>query len=305
MTTHNVSLKIILFFIFLLSAFSFQLSASHAESAFAAASARSRQGEAGGGSGPENVEILFLGGSYEKAMDEAGRLIDAGARHKDELYYIKGLSGLKTARFREARQSFEKILSKYHRSARAFDAHVGIGDSYFLEGDADRALRSYKETMDKFSDDKNMSVLLYRIGSSYKKLGYGDRAKEYFDKAKSVPPLSLGAIKRFETFFDKGGEAGSNTISSSVESEVLKIEAVRFISVQAGSFKDKKNADRLARKLSLAGYDSYIETSTAFGEKLYRVRVGRFKSLEEAKPLESRLNQDGYRTKISGSAACD
>jgi len=66
--------------------------------------------------------------------------------------------------------------------------------------------------------------------------------------------------------------------------------------VQVGSFSLEKNAKGLVKKLAHKKYEAYLEEDPRAG--LYRVRVGRFHSKEEALGLESRLKKEGYPTKI-------
>lgn len=234
----------ILIFALLLSAFIFQLSAYCAEDDISTA------------------EKLFLEGRYERAIEETDRIIDARCRRRDEVYYLKGLSELKAKRFKDARESFEYILSRYQRSARTFEAHLGIADSYFLEGNIGQALKLYNDILNKFPDDRNVALARQRIENCSRRPDF-------------KPP------------------------------EIPRGESGQFISVQVGCFKNKKNAERLTQKLSRAGYDSYIETPTGAGERLYRVKVGRLKSDGEARGLAARLNGDGYKTKICNDAVSE
>src|SRR3989338_10663257 len=96
-------------FILLFSAFIIQPSASCAEPAKATSA---------------YIEKLFLEGKYERVVNEAG-----------DLYYIKGLAHLKLNKFKDARESFKKVMSRAARSKDIFDAYIGIGDAYFLEDD--------------------------------------------------------------------------------------------------------------------------------------------------------------------------
>ena len=214
------------------------------------------------------VEKSFLEGRYDRAAYDAGRLIDSGSRHKDELYYIKGLSELKLTEFTKARNSFNELLNKYPSSARVFDANIGVGDAYFLEGKYDIALKAYSDTLNKFPNDKNIAVLHDRIAECHKKLGVGET--QNIEKTESRPTLLQ--------------ESG--------------------ISVQAGCFKGKNNADQLAEKLSKQGYESRVELPIDKGDKFYRVKVGHPGSKEEAGDLAMRLKKSGYSTKICTDEVC-
>lgn len=236
-----------LIFIFVLfSALSFQMPAYCAESEIVSA------------------ETAFLEGKYDKAIYEAKRLIDARSRNRDELYYIKGLSELKIGKFDDARQSFEDLLSKYQRSRRTFDAHVGIGDSYLLEGNRSEAVKRYKEVLIKFPNDKNICIVQQKI-------------KE------AETPDSVSTPK-----------------SSFMTPEIPRSEQGSAISVQVGSFKNKRNAEHMSQKLHSAGYESFVEIPTGPGDRLYRVKVGRLNSRQDAEALASRLRKSGYKVRICG-----
>lgn len=216
------------------------------------------------------VEKFFLEGKYARAIDAAEYLIDARARNRDELYYLKGLSELKTGAFKEARQSFECIISKYGHSPRVFDAYVGIGDSYLMEGDLKNAQKAYENIAQMFPEDKNISVVHKRIADCRDKMGMPGQ-----------PPLSPKIT------------------------EAPLFESGRLFSVQVGSFRSKRNAERTIRKLARNGYEGYMEIPASHGEKLYRVRVGKLKTAEEVKSLERRLQAGGYRTKICSDDSCE
>lgn len=62
--------------------------------------------------------------------------------------------------------------------------------------------------------------------------------------------------------------------------------------VQAGAFKDKKNADELVDKLKQDGYEAYLFQE----DGLYKVQTGAFERKQNADALVSRMRSDGYET---------
>ena len=56
--------------------------------------------------------------------------------------------------------------------------------------------------------------------------------------------------------------------------------------------------NRFLTWLDKAGYDSYVEMPKNSGDKIYRVKVGRFHSKEAAEKLAAKLKVRGYPTKI-------
>jgi tetratricopeptide (TPR) repeat protein len=251
------------------------------------------------------IQRMFLEGRYDKTVYEATRLIEVRSSQSDELYYFKGLAQLKLSKFKDARDSFDKIISKFPTSKKVSDAYIGIGDSYFLEGDTNYAIKSYNNALSVRSNDNNEPTVYYRLGMCYKKAGLIDKSEYYFNQVKSAAPLSFETqmISSHRSINIPSEFIASNQAVDTVPSSSLT-GAKDYYSVQAGSFRDKKNADRLVQKLSSEGCDSYIETSSTGGNKIYRVRIGRYSRRSDAEALESRLNRNGYSTRLCSNDAC-
>ena len=220
------------------------------------------------------VEKPFLEGQYDKAERAAQGLIDQRSSQRHEVYYLKGLSELKLNKFKEARESFGAIISKYSNSNRTFDAYVGIGDSYFLEGNTEAAIKAYGEAKERFPSDKNIALVDSRLGEC--------RQKTPPAIAPVLPPPAENK---------PGPVASVETPNGN-------------ISVQVGSFKSERNANALSAKLTAKGYHSYVELPVAEGDRLYRVKIGRMISKSEADSLAARLSRDGYKTKICDDNSC-
>lgn len=223
------------------------------------------------------VERLLLLEQYDKAVNEADKLIDANASRRDEIYYLKGLAQIKLKKYSFARESFEYILSTYADTKLAFDAYTGIGDAYYLEGNTHSAVRIYNEILKKYPRDKNISIIKRRLEDCNKRMGAEPGAKPEEPQIPAAPADVRAAP----------AAAGGN------------------FSIQVGGFKAKRNADNLARKLAAKGYDSYVEAPvTPADDKLYRVKVGRLNSAEEARRLAARLKVSGYPTKVCSDDIC-
>lgn len=258
-----------------------------------------------------SVEAPFLAGNYEQAAAEAERMINSRSGNRDELYYLKGLSELKLKRYDRARESFEYITSRYSRSQKAFDARIGIGDSYMLAGDPAKAAEVYNGILNDRKADKNPSIVYSRLASCYSAMGIRTKADYYGDMAKRAAPMSFEA---------KGESVAAIAPKQYVKAPVTKAAPVSGIrqrepeemdvmmaaafSVQVGSFKNRRNAERLARKLASSGFESRIEIPVKKYDNMYRVKVGRPASRVEAEALEARLKASGYTTKICDGEEC-
>ena len=251
------------------------------------------------------AERLFLEGKYGDVVACANTLIDERASQRDEIYYIRGLSELKLKRFDDARQSFQYIVDHYPRSKRALDAYTGIGDAYLLAGDPGAAITAYNEALRRFPKDKNISVVRDRVrlaGTSPAIKRVPDTAKApsaprgIEPKVASAPAISVPK-KRPQVTVVIPPPAPQK------EYDVV-IQSSGNFSVQAGCFKSKRNAERLARRLAAMGYQSHIAIPVTTDDNLYRVKVGKGLSQQEAEALASRLKRSGYSTKLCNGEVC-
>ncbi|MBN2453099.1 MAG: SPOR domain-containing protein [Candidatus Omnitrophica bacterium] len=241
--------------------------------------------------GTLRVNKLFLEGKYAAAISESEAIIASSASSKDEVYYLKGLSELKSGKFDNARASFNSIIYRYPRSKVLFDAYLGIGDSYLLQADYDKALAEYGLIMKKFSRDKNMPIVHSRMARCYAAMGAREEAEYYSGMASRCAPLSFEARMK--------PVVGAPVRDLRPAAAVSDTGSVReSLSVQVGSFKNKRNADKLARKLANSGYESFVAIPVEAKDKFYRVKVGRFSSRAQALSLVSRLQADGYPARI-------
>ncbi|MCX5668268.1 MAG: SPOR domain-containing protein [Candidatus Omnitrophica bacterium] len=244
------------------------------------------------------VEKMFMQCKYDRVVSESGKLIDAGAHGREELFYLKGLSQTQLARFREARQTFEYMVQRYPKGKRAFDGYIGIGDAYLLEGKYAESISSYNDALTNYPGHKNASIGYYKIGSAYLKLGSEEKAKEYFDKVKNGSPLS------FESkMIPKDLGSSSASIGGAVNSFFKHPSeesgcSEDYFYVQAGYFKSRNNAEGLTEKLKRKGYDSYLAALIKNSVTFYKVKVGRFKTRREAEAQASSLKSDGYKTRV-------
>ncbi|MDD5174763.1 MAG: SPOR domain-containing protein [Candidatus Omnitrophica bacterium] len=242
------------------------------------------------------VEKIFLQGKYDRVISESGKLIDAGAHGREELFYLKGLSQIQLARFRDARRTFEYMVERYPKGKRAFDGYIGIGDASFLEGKYAESISGYNDALTNFPDHKNAAIVYYKIGSAYHKLGSEEKAKEYFDKVKNGSPLSFESRMIPD---DLKSSSATGTTKSYFRFDASKeSDTGSYFYVQAGYFKSRNNAEGLTEKLKRKGYNSYLATQIKNNTTFYKVKVGRFNTRSEAEAEAAKLKSDGYKTRV-------
>jgi tetratricopeptide (TPR) repeat protein len=226
------------------------------------------------------VKDYFLNGDYESAISEGEKILANSGRdssYLDELYYILGLSYLKEGNYLRASDIFEIIIKEFRNSPYKEEATLGLGDTYFLRQDFPKAQEHYKELLDSHPTTKLRAALYYRLGEVAAKLGDTLQAKKYLDKLREEFPLNLEA---------------------KLNKDLRSLSDI-YYTVQVGSFAKSTNAGNMCSKLITEGYDAYVQQIKADNDTLmYRVRVGRLKSRQEAVELENKLSAEGYPTKI-------
>ena len=158
---------------------------------------------------------------------------------------------------------------------------MGLGDTYFLRDDFDKARDVYQGILKNNSDTKLKAQVYYRLSEVGFKKGDINEAKDYLTKLRESYPLAP-ELKQSQAICP-----------------VTKNNFNFYYSVQIGSFSSSSNAQNLTEKLLKSGYPAYIEEgSNVSGAKIYRVRVGKLQSRQETEDLNKKLLQEGYPTKI-------
>ncbi|MFA5356729.1 MAG: tetratricopeptide repeat protein [Candidatus Omnitrophota bacterium] len=227
----------------------------------------------------ERAKSYLMKGDYRSAMVEGEKSLAGYSGHHDnldELYYILGLAYLKDGNYLRAGDIFEIILKEFKGSALKDEAELGLGDSYFLRGDYDRAREYYEAALRAGARGKLTPSLYYRLSQAALKQGDTRGAGLYLNKLKSEFPLSP---------------------EISLDKELYGMTDI-YYTVQVGSFVNFSNARNLRDKLKAKGYDAYLEEADTNGVKTYRVRAGKLSSRQDAVELKGRLSSEGHPTKI-------
>ena len=221
------------------------------------------------------AEQAFVKGDYEEVIAIGNKYVSYGKKSDDELQYIMGRALLKLNRFKEARDCFSKIINQNDSDKFLDNAYIGLADSYYLDGDYEKASENYERAKQYFPDSDSMPIVYYRLGNCYSKLGNGSASKEYYDKLIKCYPDSL-------------------------EAKLLVREKSDFAvySVQVGSFISWKNAKKLCDELKNKGFDANIYTTILGDKRFYRVRVGQCSQLSDVEDMARALRNSGYSAKI-------
>jgi tetratricopeptide (TPR) repeat protein len=211
----------------------------------------------------------YLNGDYEEALQKAKAL-----KQNDETLYFLGLVYTKIANYPRAREYFVSLTENYPGSKFYEQGAVKLADTFFLEGNFERAQQLYENIEKKPSASNYLSLVYLRLSQIAEKQGRWDDKKKYISILKEKYPSSNELI-----------------VADTLE------EREDFFTIQVGAFSDSRNAVNLKNELD-EKYDTYIIEDKSGNYALYKVRVGKFKDRKEAERTWGKLVKQGYPAKI-------
>ncbi len=223
----------------------------------------------------------------------------------------------------------ERMKNQGYVSAPSSDMLYQKIHESFLREDYSGVDRLAEDYLRDSRAESNREDVLYLQALSLFKLNRGSQAREKLASLenaygtadhKASASASIGDSYFYEGDFPKAYESYQETLRKYPDSDQsaylsqrlseidiklqkptsplrqMALEEHSFFTVQVGSFSKQKNAEALTNKLRYYQYDAYLDRDET--GRMYRVRVGKLASKEEALTLESRLRKEGYPTKI-------
>jgi len=242
----------------------------------------------------EKMKTCLVNADYQAGIREGERILSTTRSNDpglDELYYLLGLSYLKQGNYLRASDIFEIIVREFRSSRFREASHIGLGDAYFVKGDYLKAEGIYNGLLSSATRTKYKAGLYYRLSQTAARLGNRVQEKEYLEKLRSEFPHSPECLGKVEL----------TSLPKQLETEVaIPAAGDRGFnySVQVGAFSTRANAQRLVDAIKRKGYSAYIEDAVSRNRDIYKVKVGKLASRQEARDLEKKLILEGYPTKI-------
>jgi len=211
----------------------------------------------------------YLNENYQESVEKTKRL-----SVQPETVYLAGLSCLKMADYEKAREYFQKVAIMTKQSPLYEKAKVKFADTFFLEGDLNRAKNEFTAIL------KNKRMIDY---VSHVHLRLAQIASKQGDWPEKQKHLSVIESK----------------YANSVEAEFVPILKGYgdYFTIQVGAFTAKKNVLALKNELQSKGYKVYVLKSEN-GSTIYKVRVGKYLRRSEAEQVTEALVKDGYAVRI-------
>jgi len=215
------------------------------------------------------------------------------------LYYRKALLLLSTA----GDESLSReITGIYLESAKSLTAVKKYNESQLV-------LRKIIGTSPcPFVQASALSLLAHTYGLSGAH-GHAWAAYQQLSEEHPSSPCALHAVKQIEdmkkskidhkpvmlTFlYDRDILTGRYDFDNPVQGPASGASLQSGIAIQLGSFTVEKNAQGFAHELKAKGYQVLVSCATVENKKVFRVRVGFFRTMKEAKEIKRKLESLGY-----------
>ncbi|MBF0522098.1 MAG: SPOR domain-containing protein [Candidatus Omnitrophica bacterium] len=225
-----------------------------------------------------DMESAILQSDYKTAEDVAQKaLLEKPEKSvADKIQYELGLCYLRDGDYAKSVDILKKITATELDNDIRDKAYLALYDALYAQEDYEQALKTIKRLLWLSPKSDYLSLVYFKYARVSLKLAAWDVAREYLEKI----------IKDFPQSFE-------------VDLAKQYLEEKRYFAIQVGSFKEQSRAEQFAGELKKKGQYAYVvEATDKQNNKFYRVRVGQFTRLDDAKKLKSELSQQGYTTQV-------
>lgn len=226
----------------------------------------------------KDVETAVINQDYEQAKEIAIQLLsdESIKSQRNDIHYYLGLCNLRLGRYEQAREVFTELTKKKNGDNFRDKAYLGIFDTYYIDGQYEKALHSVNRLLKVSPKSEFLSLIYLKLARANLKLAHWYEARKYLEKITADFPDSMEVHVARQLLNEK-----------------------QYFAVQVGAFMDRQRAEKLTNELQKKGEYAYVvETVDQQSRTFYRVRVGQLVLLERAEKLKLKLSKEGYPTQI-------
>lgn len=238
---------------------------------------------------PDSVIREAVRLATEGQSDSARALVRsrlAALSPQDSLYPLALFAAGVVAQVQESALTyFRRVSIEYNRSPWAPAALLRLAQFAFARGDWNGALRNAEKVILDYPSSRDRPVALYWAGRAQLELGDLARACRLFEQAEAEAGSEVETANRARFYLQRCRTAAAP--DTAVQPPGAPSGAVSF-SVQVAAVQSPVAADELMRSLRARGYEPRVLRDT---DGLFKVRVGRFRTRDEAQRLAAELRR--------------
>ncbi len=235
-------------------------------------------------------QSCYLQGKYDEALDHYGKIIIS---HSESEAYWPALYW--KCKSLIAKGDYEKAVPVL-RSLKGSDSAeinrdmilMSLGACYRGMKDHENAEASYRALIDSTPDSQWISSAYLLLGRSLQDRGKLEEAKNLYQRVIKDYGRSIETHRAQEYLnslslsLPESVEAQPAASESAETTHTPSTPAVSHFAMQVGAFSNERNADSLENRLKKKGYSVSIVRPVPDKSRLYKVRVGKFKTRSAA-----------------------
>jgi TolA-binding protein len=179
---------------------------------------------------------------------------------------------------------FRRVSIEYSRSRWAPAALLRLAQYAFARGDWNGALRSAERVLLDYPGSPEAAPAAYWAGRSQLELGNLAEACRLFERAEANAGLEVEVANRARFYLQRCRTAAGDTQAARTPPAATRAT----FSVQVAAVQSPVAADEVMRSLRARGYDPRVIRDT---DGLFKVRVGQFRTRDEAQRLAAELRR--------------
>ncbi|MBI2193858.1 MAG: SPOR domain-containing protein [Planctomycetes bacterium] len=218
----------------------------------------------------------YLGGQYRQALESLRPWLQlpAGSPGVAEAAFWAGFCHLKLGDYVLAEKRFQTAVGGLGQPNFLGPAFVGLADSEMAQGHYREAVSHYERALQQFG------AYVDRVRAEAR----ASEAREHLPDAGKTSPQARGGV--------------STAQRPARDSAHATGDRSRPYSVQVGAFAERSSARKLVEQIGRDGFPAYIKRIPEQAKRLYLVRVGHYRSREEAIGVQKQLKSMGFDTLI-------
>jgi tetratricopeptide (TPR) repeat protein len=223
---------------------------------------------------------LFNASQFEQARTMFQQVVqDKNEPRIAEAYYYLGRLSIAPD---SAVFYYNKVTNDYPQSRYGDIAYLEIAKIHIAREKYSNAIISLNELMRKFPDTEYQDEIMFWLGYSYINSGKKQEGEAILEELKKKFPKSLWSER-------------AAVILPTKDTPPVSEE---YYTVQVGSYRNKNNADNYAGEMRAKGYEVDVVEALVKGNTYFRVWVGKFPSLQEAKTFSQELVSQGIKGNV-------
>lgn len=224
---------------------------------------------------------LFNASQFEQARGMFVQIIrDVNNPRIAEAYYYMGRLSIDPD---SGLYYYNKVVKNYPQARYADVAYLEIAKINIARKKYQGAIITLNELVLNYPETNMKDEIMFWLGVSYMSSGKEEEG--------------IGILKELRATYPKS--VWSERALAIIPSSDTPVPAAEYYTLQVGSYRNKSNAENYAAEMGERGFEAvHIVEALVKGNTYYRVWVGKFSSIDEAKAFSLKLESMGIKGNV-------